>query len=334
MARSNLVLLALSGLLAPEVSGVSVVTDTKAHIVRKQAPETSLEEEGAGEDEVSTVAEAGHHGSGLDDVHGFSDRLCTDASNCDFIEGNGCLEDTDASPCNKDDGTAKDNCGCLESHHQVIMDQDLCKEAAKTAGATTNDNFLVSGEETDAASGQTIDKKDRRPQGCFKAKCDPSDAASGFCFFFNSKGSLPLKCAGETAQNGAQPKVEGIQMCKRNRYEYGTVNGNGGCPDLEGTGDFGVIESESLCVEAAQILGACKGTDFSNMVVTAKNGSRYNDFPDGCFLDTGNLIKAHHKCVYFNAKPGYPNNIDENWGAPSSPVGTPVCNVTSKYSVA
>lgn len=211
--------------------------------------------------------------------------------------------------CDLDYPLGKDGCGCHDGHNQILQ-EEMCIQAAKEAGATAPQGKFKIGSEY----------FHKRPKGCFKFPC--SEDPRGICYFYNPIGNTdgPAKCAntpitdstlcGETP---CMPEVEGMPVCSRPKYLNGSIDGVGDCP-----AGYQVVMNENNCSEEATCLGYCEGAEFREAVM---NHSMHDEFPEGCFI---------HKvegCVYYN--PPLPA-----FGNPARPKGTSICNVTSTVSYA
>jgi len=196
-------------------------------------------------------------------------------------------------------------CDCADSaNHQIILQEEMCVQAAFEAGVSTPlGSFRLQPEWTN-----------HHPKGCFKDTC--SSDPKGQCYFFNPIGNLPAQCAGTThLLNGdAAPQVTGVPVCRRAKYLNGTADTNGGCPD-----QYGVIMNENNCSEAATCLGDGTGSEFR---VDVLNESQHDHYPLGCFVNSG---PGQDGKVYFNA-PLAGRSTTAN--PPTNPLGTPICNVT------
>lgn len=202
----------------------------------------------------------------------------------------------------------------------LILDQDECVIAAAEAGVSTT---ILDQSVTPFAISS--DWEEKRPKGCFKQTC--AEDANKNCYFYNPIGNTPAKCEGtaKLADGSAAPDVTGTPICKRPRFLYGTnfsgasgFPSDGGCP-----AEYGVIMDRQNCSDVAKCLGLPPGPDDmpSNVeLVTDLNQSRFDDFPMGCFINTGHNNFVQGK-VYFNPPL-------ENWLNPKNPVGQPICNVT------
>lgn len=187
-------------------------------------------------------------------------------------------------------------CKCAdEAKHNLILEEDECMEAARQAGVSAP--FLTFRLHSEWYN--------HHPKGCFKQSC--SQDPKGICYFFNPVGDNPARCKNETklVNGNDAPEVTGQPVCKRPKYQNGTLNSNEGCP----TGYQNIIDA-AYCKDAAVCMGITQGSEFR---VTSKNQSRHDDFPKGCFVDNKDGK------VYFNP-------LLENWVAPRSPFGTPLCN--------
>lgn len=193
--------------------------------------------------------------------------------------------------CDVDYPLGKDSCNCGKDDHFLILQEEMCIQAAKEAGVTApKDSFRIPSEWFQI-----------RPKGCFKFPC--SEDPKGICYFFNPIGNDPHGC-----DNSTGAAVEGTPVCKRAKFLNGTVDGNDGCPV-----GYQVIMNENNCSEAGICLGFCEGSEFRAAVV---NESKHDEYPLGCF------IHKTEGCVYYNPPiAGY--------GPPSRPLGTPICNVST-----
>jgi len=274
MAPVSLKLLTTIGFLISDVSSVSITAETtvirsekKFQEVRPSGEirEVELEMQPSG----ATEPELGHG-----DAAGVTNEMCS----LDFPLG------------------PEGDCKCAdEAKHELILEEDICMEAARQAGVSAPWlTFRLHAE-----------WYNHHPKGCFKQSCtqDPK----GICYFFNPVGDNPAKCANRTKLvNGDDaPAVTGQPVCKRPKYQNGTMDSNVGCP----AGYANIIDHDT-CVEAAVCKGLSRGTEFR---VTSKNQSRHDDFPTGCF------VSSSDGKAYFNPPL-------ENWLAPHSPKGKPLCN--------
>lgn len=201
-------------------------------------------------------------------------------------------------------------CDCVDStNHQIILQEEMCIQAAKEAGVSTPvGNFRLTPEWTN-----------HHPKGCFKDTCN-SDP-KGQCYFFNPIGGLPAQCQTPKEMvllNGdASPEVTGVPVCRRAKYLNGTVNANGVCP----MAGYGVIMNENNCSEAAMCLGDGTGIEFRPDVLDA---SKHDLYPLGCFIDSTDGK------VYYNAPIAGRSTTTH---PPTNPVGTPICNVTVRTRI-
>lgn len=184
-----------------------------------------------------------------------------------------------------------DTSQCAEAHHNLIVDQEMCAQAAEMSNAgVDHDRFVLTEEWWEA-----------HPRGCFAWPCFPgASSKSGMCYFFNPVGDDPCRNSNSTHRCKGQPICYGVH------YQNGTTNTNGGCPH-----GYQVLMDETKCLAAASCLGFCVGTQFRMGVA---NASQHMDHPEGCF------IHEDEGCLYFNP----PNEL----GKPSRPSGIPVCNAT------
>jgi len=194
-------------------------------------------------------------------------------------------------------------CDCVDTtHHSIILDEEMCKEAAKEAGLH-------------AAEGKFMIHSawfDKHPKGCFKDKCTSDASDQSQCYFYNPATSRQTKCVTGVHRDS----VTGVPVCKRDRFVKGTPDTNGGCL-VGGTvhADYGVIMDEDHCVETAICMGDALGEEFRVDVLDA---SLHDTHPLGCYIDTkeGGDGKVRY------------NPPHENVVAPRFPKGTPLCNVT------
>jgi len=176
------------------------------------------------------------------------------------------------------------------------MTQSMCIYAAGRAGAGAHhDDFSIT-----ARADQ-----EKRPFGCFKAKCRGSTEA---CYFFNEIADVSLITG----------TVEGTPICSKKRYEMGAANSNaedGGCPTPT-SGGYQVIDTERACLDAANCLGDRAAPEDR---VGIKNASQHLDHPRGCFYDT--VLKE----VFYNPLSGLESARDRT----KTVQGTPICNVSA-----
>lgn len=275
----------------------------------------------------------------MDEVLKASGKIC-EADMCDFDYpvGTGQAKVGDGSKIPED---PENGCDCADTtNHQLILQEEMCIQAAKEAGVTAPTGvFLIPSE-----LGHD------RPKGCFKLPC--KEDVRGICYFFNGIGDTPYGCLkaadgtlGKIFTDGRKRQIKGVPVCSRPKFLNGTIDGNDGCPN-----GYGVVMDEDKCREAGTCLGACEGEEFRKGVL---NQSQHNDFPEGCFfekaqgsqkvavVDHGNslanssggasliqkaapvTLSASVPCVYFNAPIA---------GVPKSQVlvgGTPICNVST-----
>lgn len=211
------------------------------------------------------------------------------------------FKDKDIDFCDFDFPVGTD-CACSDpANHKPIELQEMCIEAARQAGVTAP-------QETGAFE---INEAyfHKRPKGCFKFPC--AEDKRGICYFWNDVEDGPAKCNNIHLPDGSQPQVEGIKICQRPKHLNGTVNGNGGCPF-----GYSPVMREDTCFIAGTCLGdAIGGPEFRKHTF---NMSEYNDFPMGCFFDTGENTGD----VYFNPK-------ETILPDPTNPHGIPICNVSA-----
>jgi len=209
--------------------------------------------------------------------------------------------------CDVDYPMGKDACHCADAEkHSLILQEEMCIEAANEAGVTAPVGHFRIGSEFFHS----------RPKGCFKYEC--SEDPKGVCYFFNPIGNIPHKCDTnntELAASNSTEEVKGLPVCKRAKFLNGTVDANEGCPD-----GYDVIMNENNCSEAGICLGYCEGAEFREAIA---NESRRDEFPEGCFIHK-NTNKSQG-CVYYNPPL-------EGWGKPKKPVGTPICQVRNVTS--
>lgn len=213
-----------------------------------------------------------------------------------------------ADDCDVDYPIGQNACECADPHHHsLILDQDMCIEAARQAGAHAPASPAF---EIPAAYYHS------RPKGCFMFPCNDTGATHGVCYFYNPIGNIPHQCDPDWnstdtgGQSHATPTVEGKPVCKRVLFENGTADENGGCP----TG-YEVIEHESTCADAGSCLGYCE--EDAHFRTAIHNQSNHDLFPQGCFI---------HKvdgCVYYNRRLAH-----DQQQLPTNPQGTPLCNVS------
>jgi len=204
-------------------------------------------------------------------------------------------EDADTDMCNDDfplgnEGVPK--CGDANADYSQILQEHLCIEAGRQANATVAHlKFKL-----------TWEWFEKRPRGCFKYNC--AEDPKGVCYFFNPIGDEPLH-------------PTGTPVCSRPRYLNATsVDGTNGvkCPDQYQKIDGPTEGDEDACQEAATCLGYCEGTEFREAI---QNASMYDEFPLGCF------IHEQQGCVFYNPPQAAGTAL------PKSPVGVPICNVSS-----
>lgn len=209
--------------------------------------------------------------------------------------------------CDVDYPMGKDACHCAdEEKHSLILQEEMCIQAANEAGVTAPVGHFRIGAEF----------FHKRPKGCFKYEC--SEDPKGVCYFFNPIGNIPHKCDTnntELAASNSTPEVKGLPVCKRAKFLNGTVDSNEGCP----TG-YDVIMNENNCSEAGICLGYCEGAEFREAMA---NESRRDEFPEGCFIHKS--TNKSQGCVFYNPPL-------EGWGKPKKPVGTPICQVRNVTS--
>jgi len=210
-----------------------------------------------------------------------------------------------------------DSCDCSADHHELILSEATCEEAALEEGATMTNDWIV-------AEGGLNQWQHKHPRGCFKGKC--AEGHGGQCYFFNPIGDYPHKCkkdyvakdyvASDEVSAINAPPVTGVPVCKRKVFKFaaslqtGGWPADGGCPNAT---EYSVIMDQAVCRVAAGCVAACAGgLTTGQFITTHANQSRFDDFPLGCFKNHGD------NCIYYNPQL-------ENWGAPKSPKGTPLC---------
>lgn len=212
---------------------------------------------------------------------------------------------------------------CAEaSFDYLIINREICIEAAREAGVTTIHNKF----EVQAEGGW----RQKHPKGCFKIPCGAADAIPGhvaaaaaaageaatnsqvgggnYCYFYNPIGYNPT----ETNATTGEDLLSGVPVCYRPKIVKGSVQSDKTTLCHNG---FAFINTENSCSEAATCLGRCHGQLF---IIDEEVNSKFNNYPEGCF------IEDNTGCVYFNQRPN--NWVDD----PTDPVGTPLCNVTSQ----
>lgn len=156
---------------------------------------------------------------------------------------------------------------CVEPHHDLIVDPEMCMQAATMTNAGVDrERFIL-----------TEEWWELHPKGCFAWPC--STSPSGMCHFFNPVGDDP--CRNKTS-NGCR----GQPICYGALYQNGTKNGNGGCPV-----GYQAVATEVQCLAAASCLGFCTGAQFR---IAVNNESMHHNYPEGCF------IHPDEGCFYFN----------------------------------
>lgn len=201
---------------------------------------------------------------------------------------------------------------CTEDHHNLIIDPEMCMQAAKMTNARIEFEHFELGEFW----------WDLQPKGCFAAPCEWSKGK--MCYFYNPYSGPDDPCEGTggagTDANGtalSQDKVKcpGTPICFAPHYVNGTTNsnglGNGTCQK-----GYQVVKDEDTCRASASCQGFCTGADFN---VGLTNGSQHLDHPVGCF------INKDDGCFYWN-EPARVALV----GVPSNPKGIPVCNATAE----
>lgn len=242
--------------------------------------------------------------------------------------GTGSLEGI--STCDLDYPLGPDQCSCQDPDdstkvNDFIMDGEECLQAAKEANVSAPGPI----------SYWRLSSADdywqvRFPKGCFVLKPTTTNTNGcqhdprGVCYFYNEIGDDPPYCKNQVDPNykmsdGTVPAMDGVPVCKRARYLYGTTNTNGQGTDCPL--GYSLIESESRCLLASK----CQGyrTDCSSeYVANARNQSEYNIHPLGCFEQPHwNASLVSDDCVNYNRRiAGFP--------LPSAPVGKPICMVT------
>jgi len=173
--------------------------------------------------------------------------------------------------------------------HSLKIDKADCIEAAKLAGSNL-------GTEHVAEINGDDEYEWVRPKGCFAMEC--SVGSTETCYFFN------FVEPGPTHVTGGRP------VCKRKRAVYGEIENNATkCPD-----GYAPVKNEDLCLTLGHCLGDNRAVqDRAHNYDTAL----YNNYPMYCFVDSSNDE------VYYNAP------LDAQATPPTSPVGKPICNVTS-----
>lgn len=186
------------------------------------------------------------------------------------------------------------NCG---ADHNIILDQDLCLDAAGRVGATAGTTTDPTAFYIDAALYY------KRPQGCFAIPCNDADP-TGVCFFFNGVANTP----------GATAQIYGRPVCSRQKWLNGAAVNGSPHPDSNPSGcaaGYSGILNKTICQQMLACRTLFPGNPFE---IDAYNHTLHNQFPQGCFIhDTDGF-------VYFNE----PNSTS----FPSQPVGVPVCEVS------
>jgi hypothetical protein len=193
-------------------------------------------------------------------------------------------------------------------HHKLIETREMCEEAAREANVhVVQDNFVLSQAWYEV-----------HPIGCFKMTCSlathhtnatelDAGGGTGECYFFNPVGY----------DNFVPSDSTGVPVCVRFKLldgainpDYSTVNvSDGGCPE-----GYQVIDTLDACTSAA----TCRGKALSDPITYAvHNATKFDERPEGCFIWPDN------KTVGFNLRPA------GRTAAPSNPMGTPICNVTT-----
>jgi len=167
-----------------------------------------------------------------------SDSLRSDECNTDFVEGT-----VDTSNCS--DAT----------QHDMILQESMCKDAARYSGA---------GESVNGSMQLVHTWEHRRPRGCFKESCSTTASPSGVCYRINLIGDWPTH-------------PEGMPICTRPRNLLGLKNAQASCP----TG-YKVIDDEDTCMTVSNCLQLRAGDNF---VIGTHNATRHLDYPRGCFID-------------------------------------------------
>jgi len=181
-----------------------------------------------------------------------------------------------------------------DSQHHLILQEEMCIQAAKQAHAGT---------ETGRFKLDTVDKPNH-PKGCFYMKNCAAGARTKDCFFFNGVEPEP---------NGAT--ITGTPVCSRPKYKMGTKDSVGGAADGNCPVGYSVIMHQLTCAATATCLS--KACPLKAQRVGEHNASRQMDYPIGCFVDPDD------GCMYFNP------TTPINGGTPSAPRGVPVCNVST-----
>lgn len=192
---------------------------------------------------------------------------------------------------------------CLNPQHEFrITDEAMCEEAMEELKLNKSDtrDFLVPNSDVPPWT-------QRKPKGCFQDSCDATSDKK--CMFMNAY-------YGDDSNN-----VAGTPVCYVSKLLNGTMDyyggSNGGCPT-----DYQVIMNETICDEASKCLGDCNGYTAGNFRISETNNSRYNDYPEGCF------INSKDNCVYINKRPAM---VDT---PPSAPFGMPICIIKTHFTTA
>jgi len=161
---------------------------------------------------------------------------------------------------------------------------DLCIQAAGASGAMTTDTFRIK------------DKwRYEQPKGCFKHECDES--ANGVCYFYNDNG--------DTNWPTAETNFTGTPICSRPKYQNGTENGEGGCPE-----GYMVIMHEDPCLKASSCLS--ENEPGPDNIIILDNKAQH---PWGCFIAADGKVQF--------------NGLVEGLGKTTPLSGTPVCIVNA-----
>lgn len=203
-------------------------------------------------------------------------------SNFEYKDIEMCDDDFPVGPANSD--------SCEHTADVEIDQPDMCREAARQANATIDENTFS----VDIAYQQL------RPRGCLKWNCPGS--TTNVCYYYNPWDTPSTR------------PIEGEKVCVRVLQKNGTLDANEAtgvsCPS-----GYQHVIKENICRLAAGCQGAYAGDPF---VITPANRDKY---PAGCFMN------AATGGYFFN--PLY-NINGTRLANPTNAVGYPLCNVSEQ----
>lgn len=218
------------------------------------------------------------------------------------VDSNDCEKTPSDAPeaCKKVQPTDAEKLECKTYNHAPISDLAICKEAARRAHAA----MAHDGTENVPAGWE-----DRRPKGCFMAKCNHE---SGICYFFNPTALTPTR-------------AKGTPVCQRPNFLAGQKDTNGladKCPP-----GYRVLLDADECKIAGGCLSHGIGEPFKRHM---QNAAEHDIFPEGCFVHEPEPSRQNLPDVYYNSPIDTVDTagVTTRKAKPTHPVGTPMCNVS------